>query len=55
MTPIVIVYSNLYAAGADAGGHSDHYVLLEGGVMSWAHNSGRLAGASAAQCLEYRD
>ncbi|NLM97450.1 MAG: FAD-dependent oxidoreductase [Halanaerobiaceae bacterium] len=40
---------NLYAAGADAGGlYSDHYVLLEGGAMSWAYNSGRLAGASAA-------
>ncbi|TCK90522.1 fumarate reductase flavoprotein subunit [Natranaerovirga hydrolytica] len=42
---------NLYAAGADAGGlYSDHYAhTIEGAAQGWAYNSGRLAGARAAE------
>lgn len=46
-TPI----QNLYAAGADAAGlYSDHYAhTIEGAAQGWAYNSGRLAGARAAE------
>ncbi|MCR4435912.1 MAG: FAD-dependent oxidoreductase [Clostridiales bacterium] len=39
----------LYCAGADTGViYNDIYVLIEGGSLGWAFNSGRLAGKQAA-------
>ncbi|ABR47594.1 fumarate reductase/succinate dehydrogenase flavoprotein domain protein [Alkaliphilus metalliredigens QYMF] len=45
------IVTNLYAAGSDAAGlYSDHYAhAIEGAAQGWAYNSGRLAGARAAE------
>ncbi|MCR4435914.1 MAG: FAD-dependent oxidoreductase [Clostridiales bacterium] len=40
----------LYVAGNDASGlYGDSYVLLEGGTLGWAFNSGRIAGENAVK------
>lgn len=52
MTPNFKPISGLYAAGCDAGGlYGDSYPTYEGLTLSFAFNSGRLAGYAAANSL----
>lgn len=53
LTPELKTINNLYAVGCDAGGlYGDSYPIFEGLTLSFAYNSGRIAGYSAVESLK---